>query len=85
MKGKGKCPPKAGKGRMMAEGGRADPLEKARTFGEARRAMGSRFEATGGVAGALNRAVQKATRPRREVEELERKAKRSRRALGIDG
>ncbi|MCJ1550185.1 hypothetical protein I6N57_18740 [Acinetobacter baumannii] len=65
MKGKsGKCPPKAGKGRMMAEGGRADPLENA---------------------GALNRAAQKATRPRREVEELERKAKRSRRALGIDG
>lgn len=61
-----------------AEGG---DITSARTFGESQKYVPKQFEQNGGVAGAVNRFVQKATQPKAKVAEMERKAKKAKSQL----
>jgi hypothetical protein len=49
------------------------------TNAEHQRTIPRQFAQNGGVAGALNRAVQKATQPAAKVAEMERKAQKAKR------
>lgn len=65
---KAKTPP----AKRMAEGG---PMTNA----EYQRTIPRQMAQNGGFAGALNRAVQKATQPKAKVAEMERKAQKAKR------
>lgn len=61
-----------------AEGG---DITSARTFGESQRHVPRQMAQSGGLAGAVNRAVQKATRPKAEVDALEKRAQKAKKRL----
>lgn len=69
---------KAKKPLRKAEGG---DITSARTFGQAQRHIPREFDRNGGVAGAVNRAVQRATQPKAKVAEMERKAQAAKKKL----
>lgn len=78
---KGKPSKSKGPARRYAEGG---DITSSRTYGESQRHVKRRFAETGGVAGAVNRAVQKFTQSKEKVAEMEKKAAKARKDLGID-
>lgn len=61
-----------------AEGG---DITSARTLGQEQRYIRRQMADSGGVAGALNRAVQKATQPKAKVAEMEKKAQKAKRSM----